>query len=345
MPVKCFRCGKKDALIDGLCMDCYLESHEVLRAPEYIDLMVCPHCGAISVDGRGWKDYDDFEKGVTEEALRYVEISREAAVMEIETELIHKDPRNYVLRGKALLKIGEKGGKEEFTFESRIRLRRSTCPRCSRIHGGYYEAIIQVRGAGNPLTEEEKIDAEEFVASRIEEMGRQSRDIFITDEEEMHGGLDFYISNARAARSVAKELAERISGKLTESKKLAGRKEGEEIYRFTYLVRMPEFRKGDFVEYMGDYYQIISNTGNTWRLYSLEKRSETKVREKDARAFRLVAKREDVEEAVVVSYRNGEVQVLHPGTYRTVTLKHGKNPGGTLKVIRINEEIYSLRED
>jgi nonsense-mediated mRNA decay protein 3 len=344
MSVKCFKCGKNEAVIDGLCMDCYLESHELIKAPEYIDLMVCKHCGAISTDGKSWKDYEDFEKGITEEALKSVEISGEVKLIELDTELIERDPRNYEIRGRALLKIGD-AGIEEMAFESKIRLKGSTCPRCSRINGGYYEAIIQVSGADNPLTEEEKADAEDFIASRVEEMGRQSRDIFITDEEEMHGGLDFYISNARAAKSIARELTERISGRMKESKKLAGRKEGEDIYRFTYLVRLPEFRKGDFVEYMGEYYQIISNTGSTWRLYSLENMNERKVRDRDAKSFKLIAKKEDVEEAVVVSYRDGEVQVLDPRTYRTVTLRYHKDPGKSLRVIRIEEEIYPLRED
>jgi nonsense-mediated mRNA decay protein 3 len=341
--VKCFRCGKREAVVDGLCKECYLETHRILDVPDYIDLKFCAHCGAISSDGNRWKDYDDFEKGIMESALQFISISRDVKLLEMDTELIERDPRTYTLRGNALFKIGD--STENLDFESTIRLKRTTCPRCSRINGGYYEAIIQVRGSHREMSEGEKIESEEFIASRIESMGKASRDIFITDEEEIHGGLDFYISNAKAAKSVAKEFANHVSGNLTESKKLAGRKEGEDIYRFTYLVRLPEFGKGDFVEYMGEKYQIVSNSGKTWKLYSLEKRRDIKVNNMEAKKFRLLAKKEDVEEVVVVSYREGEAQVLHPDTYRTVTLQCAKDPGEKMKIIKIDRELYSLRED
>ena len=341
--MKCFRCGEREAIIDGLCKECYMETHRLIEAPDYIDLMFCAHCGAISADGTKWKDYEDFQEGIMESTLRFIYISRDAKLLELDTDLREMDPRNYVLKGKGIFKIGDET--EEVRFESKIRMKRTTCPRCSRINGGYYEAIIQVRASNREMSEEEKMESEEFIASRIESMGKESRDIFITDEEEMHGGLDFYISNARAAKNVARELAHHTSGTLTESKKLAGRKEGEDIYRFTYLVRLPEFRKGDFVEYRGEKYQIVSNSGKTWRLYSLEKRTDMKVSDMDTKKFRLIAKSEDVEEVIVVSYRNGEAQVLHPETYRTITLRTDKDPGETMKVIRIDGELHPLRDD
>jgi len=341
--VKCFRCGKRDAVIDGLCRECYLETHELIEVQEYIDLFVCPHCLSISKDGNRWKDTEDLEKSIIDNALSMVKIPKNARIIEMDAGLREQDERNYILAGSALLDIG--GMKEELSFESKIRLKRMTCPRCSRIHGGYYEAIIQVRGPNRAMTDEEKIEAEELIAGMAEEMGRSSRDVFITDEMEMHGGLDFYISNARAAKNIAKELSRRFSGKITESKKLAGRKEGEDIYRFTYLVRLPEFRKGDFIEYMGEYHQIISSSGGTWRIYSLEKRVEKKVRGGEVKKFKAVARKEDAEEAVVISYRDGEAQVLHPETYKTVTIKTEKDPGESIRIIRINGEIYALRDD
>ncbi len=341
--MKCFRCGKTEAVHDGLCRECYLETHRLLDIPDYMDIHVCAHCGAASPDGKRWEDTDDFRKSLRELCLSRISLLKDASVMSAETSITEQDSHSYVFKGRLLVKVGEI--KEEVDFGSKVRIKSATCSRCSRIHGGYYEAIIQIRGAGREMSPEEKIDAEEFVASRVEEMGRHSREIFITQEEEVHGGLDLYISSSRAAKTVAKSLAEHLSGSLTESKKLAGRKEGEDFYRFTYSVRLPKYKKGDFVEYLGKYYRIRAMTGDVWRLAPLEGGSDIKVRDRDARKFRILARKEDAEEAVAVSFRNGEVQVLHPENYRTVTLKYPGVPGEKVKVIRINGELYSLPDD
>ncbi len=341
--MKCFKCGKNEAVQDGLCRECYLATHDLVKVPDYIDLYVCSHCGAISSDGKRWTDYEDFNEGLEESAASRISVSRGTVITEEESSVIEKDPHTYVLKGHLSLKTGPIFSEKD--FQSTIRIKTSTCPRCTRLHGGYYEAIIQIRASDRAMSEEEKTEYEDIVSSRIEEMKNISRDIFITQEEEVHGGIDIYVSKSRAAKSTARYLAEEVAGRLTESKKLAGRKEGEDFYRFTYLVRLPEYRKGDFVEYLGKYYRVLGVTGSTWKLLSMEKGNEIKVRGRDAEKFKLSAKKEDSEEWIVVSAGNGEIQALDPNNYRTITLRCADKPGEKVKVIRLGDELYALPDD
>lgn len=339
--MKCFRCGKNEAVLDGMCRECYLDTHELASAPDYIDIYVCTHCGAISTDRKRWEDAEDFEEALKERAASKISVSRGTAITERELYLMKEDASTYIFKARFSLKTGPILSEKE--FRSLIRTRSSTCPRCSRVHGGYYEAIIQIRGSGRGMSEKEKRDCEEFIASRIEEM--KDTDIFITREEGVHGGIDIYISKSRAAKSVARHLAEELAGRITESKKLAGRKEGEDFYRFTYLVRLPEYRKGDFVEYQKKYYRITGITGNTWKLISMENGGEMKVHGNEIKKFRAAAKKEDPEEWMVISSRNGEVQVLDPENFQTITLRYPGKAGEKVKVIRLGDEVYALPDD
>ena len=341
--VKCFRCGKNEAVVEGLCRDCYLETHELLEFPEYIDIQNCLHCGALSIDGRKWLDTDDMRQGLRDLALSTIMVSRDAKVEEVEDTVIERDPYIYEYTGKMLLSVGNFTTEEE--FHSIIRIKGATCPACSRLHGHYFEAIVQVRATGREMSRQEKDMTREMVIGRIVQAEKGNRNVFLTEEKEVHGGIDFYISHTATARSAAKEVSDAFAGKITESKKLTGRKEGEDFYRFTFLVRIPEYGKGDFVKYGEDYYIVDSSSGKGWKLRSLEGKPDVRVRGKELKKVRLAARKEDVKDAIVLSSTEDEVQVMDPDTYETKNLIRKGKKGKTVRTIRIDGEIYALPDD
>jgi nonsense-mediated mRNA decay protein 3 len=72
----------------------------------------------------------------------------------------------------------------------------------------------------------------------------------------MHGGLDFYLGSSSLGKLVSRALSQAFGGTIKESHKLVGRKEGKDVYRTTYSVRLSDFRIGDFVRVDKQVFQV-----------------------------------------------------------------------------------------
>ena len=117
----------------------------------------------------------------------------------------------------------EKHGKRS-SVKRRIELKKEImiCPDCSRKCGGYFEAVIQLRGHENKIERYKNI---------FEKMLKKKT--FIAKESEMHGGMDLYIGNSKAVVEMFSELGM----KAIISRKLTGKKDGKRIYRTTFSLR------------------------------------------------------------------------------------------------------------
>jgi nonsense-mediated mRNA decay protein 3 len=125
-----------------------------------------------------------------------------------------------------VLQAGDK--KIERECSTRINLVNTQCPECSRRSAGYYEAVIQVRRS-SPATPQEKL------ARAAEKLRRKlEKTSFVSRVEEKKEGIDLYVGSAPAARSALEELSKGFEA----SKTLAGRKQGREVYRTTFCVRI-----------------------------------------------------------------------------------------------------------
>jgi len=55
----CVECGREvgdeGTIVGGLCLACFLERNPLLKVREVVDLIRCPHCGAMKARG-GWRD-------------------------------------------------------------------------------------------------------------------------------------------------------------------------------------------------------------------------------------------------------------------------------------------------
>ncbi|HXQ94856.1 MAG TPA: NMD3-related protein, partial [Thermoplasmata archaeon] len=58
--------------------------------------------------------------------------------------------------------------------------------------------------------------------------------------EPLPEGWDYYLLNTLAARSVARFAKSRLGAELKESATLWGRKNGKDVYRVTFCLRIPE---------------------------------------------------------------------------------------------------------
>jgi nonsense-mediated mRNA decay protein 3 len=235
----CLECGKREAKYEGLCEVCFLKKVKFTKLPPHMEIVRCPHCGAVKFKGE-WKrlDEDEIIKELIERNFEVLH-DYDSINFEFETSQYEGDLNLHVV-----FHINYKDLKVDEEHYSIDHIKYESCPRCNRFFGNYLEAILQIRG----LREGELQGVINYAHERLEHYAQKNEDLFITKEEEKHGGWDIYISDKKEAKKVAEELCRRYGATLKESPHIVGRKDGKDVYRMTYSVRLPDYRVGDVVE-------------------------------------------------------------------------------------------------
>ncbi len=135
-----------------------------------------------------------------------------------------------------------RGVEVEESREVEVIFKNETCERCSRIAGGYYAGIVQIRAEERVPTDEELATAEEIAYSALGEAD------FVSKETVLKEGLDFYVSSAESGRRISKQVVKRLGGGFSESRRLYGRRDGKNIYRVSFSVRLPGFKEAEVVK-------------------------------------------------------------------------------------------------
>ena len=110
-----------------------------------------------------------------------------------------------------------------------IKTKKTVCPVCSRKHGDYYEAILQIRGEFS----DRHID---FIERNLHVLEKKDRMAFYFPKK-VKGGYDIRVGSKKAATSIAKLLKEKFGCELKRSYKLYSRKAGRDVTRNTILCR------------------------------------------------------------------------------------------------------------
>ena len=329
----CVECGKEGKTYDSLCAECFDKRHKLVRVPEAVDITLCAHCGAHQ-RGANWAHVD------RPDAIRHalegaVEVDTGAQLDVLDVKLRDEDERNLA----AELLIGLKVDDAEFRREkrTRIRIKQGVCDACSRQKGHYFEAVIQVRPPEGEVEEELVEKATEIVHQEVERMGPE---VFISREESLHGGVDFYLGSRGAAKTITKRLQSRFSGEVTVSSTLQGRKGGRDVYRMTYLFRFPAYQAGSVLKIADEPFQVVS-IGPPIVIADLATLQERTVPASTLKSARKADARTLM--AIIVSRDEKEVQVMDPETMKTVTLL--RPPGiaedaEEMLVVRTAEGVY-----
>ena len=238
----CPKCGKEtDELFDAVCKDCFRQG---ITLPEptslAVSLNVCTHCGSYF---KG-KERTSIEV-VVEDAVRKAIRKKYGpdCVVEIPELRIALSENERTAQVFLTVKTAIQGMDIEEHGEISVMLKREICERCSRIAGGYYAAIVQIRADYRVPTDNELAKAEEIAYSVLGE------DDFVSKEQLLKEGLDVYVSSAEYGHRIARAVVKKFGGSFSESRKLYGRKDGRDVYRVTFLVRLPGFQKGEIVEF------------------------------------------------------------------------------------------------
>ncbi len=336
----CVECGEEaEQTIDGLCIECFLDGRKLISLPHHVDMKVCANCGDIGHGENAWAT-KDLMQAVNDAAADAVEVVKEAEVVSVGTVQIEQEPHTYVVMVDVVLDI--KGVKAEDSASTIVRVKNTVCKRCSRQLGNYYESILQIR-ASKDTSQNILRDVRNKVEGFVDSHSVTNRQLFITKIEEVQGGIDFYLSSMALGKAAAKELADAYCAETKEAAKLIGIKEdGQEMFRVTYLVRLPDFHAGDVVMFEGRYFKLIRVSGSGAKVIDIMNFRERAVKRSDVPSLKVHARCEDLPEAVVVSRGGSEIQILNPFNYSTADLNipPGAEIGDTVRVVEIDDALY-----
>lgn len=314
----CPDCGVEvETLVEGACARCFTKRHDLAEVPKHIDVLLCTTCGARK-DGAHWADATGRtqDEMIDEAVIRETKVHGTLEDPHIEVASEPQDDRNLAY---TLMVDGQVAGLvQEAILETVVRIKPSVCTTCSRQAGGYFSAILQLRATERDLDTVEKDEAERAIVREIDRMVRAgNQNAFISKDVSVKGGKDYYISEIDVGRILAKKVADRFDADTKESASLVGRREGRDVYRVTFLVRVPPYRSGDFVVHRDRLHRVERVEKKTLALRDMLDHRETTIPRDQVHANDVAAKRKDVEEMMVVSVVRNEALVLDPVSNET----------------------------
>ena len=340
----CPKCGKGTTiLLSGVCRECFFQDFVLAQLPQVIHAKLCATCGARFTRGR-WTDEYETETVV----LKTVEdnLSIHEAAEDVEVCIVPRQLTPHMYKAEVEVIAAIQGESVTAVLSTEIRIIRESCEMCSRISGGYFEGILQIRATDRTPTENELATCLKIVNMTIDRMrAKGDRLAFITETIRSKEGLDLYIGSVNSGRHICKAIIEELGGTFTESPSLFGQKDGRDIYRITFSMRLPRFTPGD----------IISIRNKKVMVKHMEKKltgtdladcSRFIATEDEIALARYVGNIRDAVNAVLVSEEEHELMILDPFTFRTVNVK---KPSGfsiseddEIPVIRIEDVLFLL---
>ncbi|MCI4361329.1 MAG: 60S ribosomal export protein NMD3 [Thermoplasmata archaeon] len=237
----CVVCGRTDLpLEDGVCPECSAQRTKLVWFTGHPSVEVCASCGARKV-GQHWDRRGASPSLLTGDDLTpLLSVHPDVGIRRVLWSEVASGPVQRVYLGEADLRF--RGTERKVSIEMPVRLRAVTCPECSRRTGHFYTAVIQVRGTSERLrgsSAELRERLEVAFESILKETKKEWREAF-SWREPLPEGWDYYLLNTLAARSVARFAKARLGATLKESATLWGRKNGKDVYRVTFCLRVPD---------------------------------------------------------------------------------------------------------
>ncbi|MCK4550936.1 MAG: hypothetical protein KAT91_03205 [Candidatus Aenigmarchaeota archaeon] len=219
----CPKCGvEAEELINGLCRDCAEKIKPTIDAPAKITVLVC-ECGRAAEKNK-WIKYENITQLINSIVIENIKMPKKTKI-NVDFELPKEFGATTIPVSAALKDMPQHTKTIEFV------LKNTTCPACSRIHGGYYEAVIQIRA------KESLKDIYEFLKKEIDSGSKKDKLSFIVKEGIIKNGKDLYVGSFKSAKKAAKK-AETIY-KLSRKTSYAdfGMKDGKKLTRATILLK------------------------------------------------------------------------------------------------------------
>jgi nonsense-mediated mRNA decay protein 3 len=338
----CPKCGEDtDVFFDNVCKQCFTQNRTLVKCAQVLYTRICATCGSLFKRGK-WSSGEDEEKTIIECVKGSLEHDPQAHDLKLDIKIKPLDYSRYRVHIDGSGKI--KGAPIEIALDTEVRISRETCDTCSRIAGGYFEGIVQIRADKRIPTSEELgkcTQIAEDVASRSRMKG--DRLAFIANILELDEGVDYYVGEMKLGKQICRAIIDVYGGKFLESPKLVGQKNGVDLYRITFALRLPEFVKGDIIS-VGDKVIEVQNCGKHVTGIDLETGKRFMENFNDLIDVKKLGRKQDAIPAVLVANEERTIQVLDPDTYETITIKRPEflsaEQGNEVKIVKTSKGIF-----
>jgi nonsense-mediated mRNA decay protein 3 len=309
----CPKCGKPTEH-EGLCNHCRIGNTPWFACDRRVKSTHCPSCGAIK-QVNTWTDSELEREGLALDLAKaavhfHPDVRKPSMVVTVKDNTLNRSTATIALKG-LLYNTPVEG-----TCSIELIWHKEQCDRCNRISGSYYEGIVQVRAdARLPSTFELQMSA--GIAQQVEDslQAGGERLSFIADMNETREGLDITVGSQHIGTLISQGIITQLGGRFTTHPKLVGEKNGRQLYRITYSVRLPRFQKQDVVLSHGRYLEVIRVESNHLKVLDLIEGIQRSVREDDVE--RLIGNLRNTESALV-AYADARIMgILDPETCQT----------------------------
>jgi nonsense-mediated mRNA decay protein 3 len=220
------------------------------------------------------------------------------------------------------------------------------CDRCNRITGSYYEGIVQVRADERKLSTFE-LQSAGAIATQIEDslIAGGERLSFINDMTENRDGLDIMVGSQHIGLMIVQAITAQFGGQYTTHPKLVGEKNGRQLFRITYLVRLPHYQRHDVVKLDRVYVEVEQVDSRHVRVFDLSEGRSRSIREDEI--LRKIGNARNAQAALVAYISGGMMGILDPDT--GVTKEYKKKPwqtivaGENVQVLRDGDTLVVMR--
>lgn len=221
-------CPKCGASIDtplgpkGLCKDCYRKRHDLVDLPDEIRFDQCSQCNDYKIENT-WNEFTGTQDMIFDLLKPHEDESVEMSA-------------SYQTKGETyivnVMMIDEIDGKQvEQTQRVKLVPEKTQCPTCARFQGGYYEAIVQLRGTISEAQFGELMDA-------AADLTNKDKNHFISNVEQRDGGYDVYVSSQAMANRIIDQLKDHANVDIKRSRERIGEKDGEPVFRNVISARV-----------------------------------------------------------------------------------------------------------
>lgn len=340
----CPKCGKDvDVFYERVCRQCFIGNKKLIECPLVVYSRICPTCGSVFRKGKWWHKQDEIET-IIECVKDNLKVDNKAQNLELSLSGKKLDHSRYQVHMEANATIS--GAPIDAVQDIEVRINWETCETCSRISGGYFEGIVQIRADKRVPTYEELKKCRsiaEDVAARAREKG--DRLAVITKTVELDEGIDFYVGLAKLGKQICRSVIDVFGGRFTESPKLVGQKNGVDLYRITFALRLPEFVRGDIIN-IDDKVIEVQSCGKHVTGIDLETGKRFIENFNNLMQVKKLGKSSDAVSAVLIADEGRTIQIMDPDTYESVTIKRpgflNVEPGNEIQIIKTTKGLYVL---
>jgi len=342
----CPRCGNEDEdLFHGVCRSCFVKEAKIISISDDLEITICAHCSSL-LKGIRWEDSPLSE----EELISFTVMENLIALepvenLEVSVEILTIRGSNYecLVHAEGLV-LGNMIIEE---YKINVKIKKSVCPDCSKYASGYFESVIQIRAHNRFPTDEELQAVDQLIRNKIAALSIHNRMAYVSDVATLKEGVDY-----KAARKISSAVKDSMGGVLQESPRLVGRdkSKGKDLYRIWISIRLPDFQKGDFVEYENHKAQVKGFDGKKISLKDLDSGDFLSVMWREYDKIKVIARSNDIKTTSVTSKTPKTIQILHPDTYQPVDIDINDEIsklmiGNNIKVLEVEGILYILSMD